>query len=125
MIIPKTLEECYVELEKDKLDDFESWINMKERQAISNAHFSLGQWIRNNWGLWKAEGELYEWFKENEIEHADDMSNIIITSFYRHMKKLEIRLEEQFNHTVEYYLNDQEKLLRRRKKKLNNIENAK
>lgn len=128
MNIPKNLEECYiglVELNKFKQwNDLYSWINMNEKSATSNAHFSLGRWIRNNWGLWRQEGELYTWFKANEINVPDDMSNIILTSFHRHMNKLEIKLEEQFDDSIEYYLNDKEKLLRQRKRKLNKIEDA-
>lgn len=122
MEIPKNLEECYLELEK--LQDIEEWLAELEDTAMAQAHHGIGMWIRNNWGLWKEEGELYQWFKENEINHPDDMSNIILTSFYRYKNKLDINLYEQFESTIEYYLTDKEKLLRKRKKKINNIDNA-
>jgi len=122
MEIPKNLEECYIELEK--LEDINFWLETSEKLAIAEAHHGIGQWIRNNWGLWKQEGELYNWFKENEINHPDDMSGIILTSFYRHMKTQNIRIEEQFEHSIDFYLDDKEKLLRQRKKKLNKIEDA-
>ena len=135
MEIPKNLEECYIELEK--LEDIESWLKKSENEAWqvgmgmdvqfpfpAVAHHGIGMWIRNNWGLWKSEGELFNWFKENEINHPDDMSGIILKSFYRHKNNLDIELYEQIEHSVEYYLTEQERLVRQRKKKLNKIEDA-
>jgi len=121
MNIPKTLEECYTELEN--LEDLEEWLNLndKESSAVSLSHHGLGTWIRNNWGLWEGKGELYNWFKENEINHPDDMSGIIITSFYRFKHNIDIKLDEQINDSVEYYLNDNQKLLRQRKIKLDKL----
>lgn len=119
MVIPKTLEECYVELKN--IEGVEKWLKSSENAAMIDAHHGLGRWIRNNWGLWKSEGELYEWFKSNEINHPDDMSNIILTSFYRHMKGQDIKLNDQIEHAVEYYLTDKEKLLRMRDKKINKL----
>jgi hypothetical protein len=115
-MVPKTLEECYAYLRN--LEDIEKWLAKSEDVALSEAHHGIGQWIRNNWGLWKAEGELYNWFKENEINHPDDMSGIILVSFHRYMKKKDIKLEEQFDDSINYYLDDRQKLLSNRRKKL-------
>lgn len=122
MEIPKNLEECYLILEKSQ--DIEEWLKESEDMAMAQAHHGIGMWIRNNWGLWKEEGELFKWFKENEVNHPDDMSGIILTSFYRHKNNLDIKLDEQINESVEWYLTEQERLLRQRKKKLNNLEDA-
>jgi hypothetical protein len=119
MVIPKTLEECYVELKN--IEGVEKWLKSSENTAMIDAHHGLGRWIRNNWGLWKCYGELYEWFISNEINHSYDMSNIILKSFYRHMKGQDIKLNEQIEYIVEYYLDDKQKLLRRRDKKLNKL----
>ena len=44
------------------------------------AHFGLGMWIRNNWGLW-GEGPLYRSMREFGIENPDDMSGAILDGF--------------------------------------------
>jgi len=72
--------------------------------------------------LWKREGELYEWFNKNEIKHPDDMSSIILTSGYRHMNNQDIKLEEQFEEAINYYLTEVEQLARKRKLKINKID---
>jgi hypothetical protein len=116
MEIPKNLEECYLFL--DGVEDIDKWLKKSEESATSSAHHGMGQWIRNNWGLWSGDSDLCKWFKLNEIDHPDDMSGIILTSFYRYKNNTDIRLEELFDESIEYYLTDQEKLLRKRKKKL-------
>jgi hypothetical protein len=118
MIIPKTLEECYIEL--DNILEF-NFFKLDKRSVITRYHHSLGQWIRNNWGLWTGESDLCKWFNNNEIKHPDDMSSIILTSYHRYKNNKDIKLEEQIEFYVEYWLDDDEKLKRRRKNKLNNL----
>jgi hypothetical protein len=118
--IPKNLEECYVELKK--IEDLDSWLKKSEETASAEAHHGIGRYIRNEWMLWKGEGELFNWFKSNEINHPDDMSGIILASFYRYMKGQDIKLDELIEEHAEYYLDDKEKLMRRRKKKLDKID---
>lgn len=99
MEIPKTLEECYLEL--DKMKDLEQWLLLKEQDAIAEAHFSVGRWLRNEWKLWKQEGKLFDWFDSLGLKHPDDMSGVILTSYYRYKKNQPIRLEEQVEHYIE------------------------
>lgn len=121
MVIPKTLDECFSELKN--MGNLNDWLKDSEDAAKAVSHHSVGRWIRNNWDLWKGEGDLYNWFKLNEINHPDDMSGIILTSFHRHMNNKDIKLDEQIDTAVEFYLNDNEKLLRQRNKKLNKLNN--
>jgi len=57
-------------------------------------HMSMGLWMRNNWGLWKG-SRLAKWFNAQGIIHPDDMSGIILTSFWRHLNNKPIGLDEQ------------------------------
>ena len=66
-------------------------------------HHSLGRWIRNNWGLWKKEGTLYAWFVGLGLHHADDMSGVILTSFWRHMNGKDLDIEGQVKHYQDYW----------------------
>jgi hypothetical protein len=61
-------------------------------------HHTLGRWIRNNWGLWSGESKLAEWFKSLGIEHADDMSGIVLDSFWRHLHDKPLDVEGQVAH---------------------------
>lgn len=37
----------------------------------------VGRWIRNNWGLWSYDSELYRWFLDRGVMHPDDITGII------------------------------------------------
>jgi hypothetical protein len=47
-------------------------------------HFGLGMLLRNEWSLWEKETILVKWFKENYgVDHADDISGLILDCLYR------------------------------------------
>lgn len=80
---------------------------MSEDSFLGSTHFGLGRWIRNNWGLWKGDSKLCEWFKRQGIHHPDDMSGIILASYYRHKNDIPIKLEEQIQHYKDYWKNQE------------------
>lgn len=101
--IPKDLNEC--------LDQLNLLFNKKDKEEIkaktekdftASSHFGPGLWIRNNWGLWKG-SRLYYFFKSKGIFHPDDMSGIILTSYYRKLNGIKIDLDKQIKHYQEYW----------------------
>ena len=62
----------------------------------------MGQWLRNNWGLWSG-SRLKEWFEDRGIFHTDDMSAIILTSFWREVNGEPIKLDEQIKSYQDYW----------------------
>lgn len=84
-MIPNNLDECFAALNKmlseSELDD----IRTMDELQLSSLHHGLGQWIRNNWGLW-AGGTLAKYFNNLGLSHPDDMSGLIITTFWHHLK---------------------------------------
>ena len=68
-------------------------------------HSGLGRQLRNEWGLWKADTELFKYFKDLGIWHADDMSGIILTSLYRKLNNNFIFLDEQIEYYQQYWEN--------------------
>jgi len=105
---PKNLNEAISQLdilltEKDKKDVYD----MTERDYTTNSHFSTGMWIRNNWGLWGGQ-ELAKYFNALGIYHPDDMSGIILCSYYRHIHNQDYKLEEQIKYYQDYWKNSKE-----------------
>lgn len=105
---PKNLDEAISQLdilltEKKKKDIYD----MTEKDYISNSHFSTGMWIRNNWGLWGGQ-ELAKYFNALGIYHPDDMSGIILCSYYRHIHNQDYKLEEQIKYYQDYWKKSQE-----------------
>lgn len=92
--VPTNLEECFAALEKKlSKEDLEKMRKGTERD-LSAHHFGLGAGMRNAWGLWGA-SPLARYFNGLGIHHADDMSSIILTSFWRHLNGQPIELEKQ------------------------------
>ena len=68
-------------LSQEKLSDLKN----TDKKNLDLYHFGLGLWIRNN--LLSENGALYQSFIDNNIIHKDDMSSIIITSFYEYLAR--------------------------------------
>ncbi|WP_313032320.1 DUF6794 domain-containing protein [Soonwooa sp.] len=101
--IPKDLEDCYKQINKFWADSTK--IKMKklsENDFTASLHFGLGMWMRNNWQLWGG-SRLSKFFNDLKIYHPDDMSGIILVSYYRHLNNQEIKLNEQIKYYQDYW----------------------
>jgi hypothetical protein len=89
--IPKDLDEALT-----KLDSLlpACFVAAFLKQGPNHYHLSVGLWLRNNWGLWHG-SRLAKHFNAMGIYHPDDMSGIILTSYYRHLRRQPLRVEEQ------------------------------
>jgi hypothetical protein len=100
--IPKNLNDCFVQLKKLlKPEDIEKMKSGTEDDMIQY-HFGLGMGIRNSWGLWGG-SRLAKWFNAQGIKHPDDMSGIILDSFWRHLNDKPIKLKEQIKYYQDYW----------------------
>lgn len=66
-------------------EQFMSW---SEEKFLNVLHHTLGQHLRNNLKLWDKNSKLHQWFNMYLIYHADDMSSIILTTYYRRAHNL-------------------------------------
>jgi len=100
---PVNLEEAVEQLKIIHHDTTKQKIlNMTEVEFMGGAHMGLGMWMRNNWGLWKGK-ELAEYFNSIGIYHPDDMSGIILTSYYRELHDQEWKVDEQVKYYQDYW----------------------
>jgi len=105
---PTNLEEAVIQLTKILPDTTQQKILlMTEQEFLGGSHFGLGMWIRNNWGLWRG-GELAKEFKAKGIFHPDDMSGIILTSYYRQLHNQDWELDKQIKFYQDYWKETQE-----------------
>jgi hypothetical protein len=99
---PKTLKEAIkllpTLLPKSDLTIFE---NMQEEE-LYKFHHGLGRWLRNQWGLWSG-SDLQKEFIRLGINHADDMSSIIIILTHRKLNNKEAKLEILVEHYKHYW----------------------
>jgi hypothetical protein len=101
---PKNLEDVFewlLKITSDK-NDLNKWLKLPEDDAIISVHHTIGMAIRNELGLWH-NGTIVPFFHNLGIFHADDMSTIILTSFHRSKNNIDIKLEEQVKHYIDYW----------------------
>jgi glutathione peroxidase-family protein len=106
--IPKDLEDAFIELKKMLSPALLNEIRLKSEKDMIEYHHGFGTWLRNNWGLW-AGSRLAQYFRQSGIKHPDDMSGIILTSFWRHLHSQPIKLEEQVEYYKEYWRKAEER----------------
>ncbi|MBK7142758.1 MAG: hypothetical protein IPH75_11835 [bacterium] len=100
--VPVDLDDCLAYLDTTLtptvIDTLRAW----KEEDLSLAHLGLGLWLRNDWGLWHG-SRLAKWFNAQGIFHPDDMSGIILTSYWRHLHDVPIQLDSQVASYVAYW----------------------
>ena len=69
---------------------------LTEDEFFRETHFTLGMGIRNEW-IRCGNPELITFFLDQGIKHTDDMSAMILTSYYRYLLEKEIDFEGQIS----------------------------
>ncbi|TVR31510.1 MAG: hypothetical protein EA390_06395 [Balneolaceae bacterium] len=103
--IPKDLNDSFDQLNIIlKQDDIDSLRALKSEEDLWQYHFGLGLWMRNNWRLWGG-SRLSTYFNDLGIYHPDDISGIIITSYWRHLNNLPLELDAQIKYYQDFWEN--------------------
>lgn len=102
MKIPTNLEECFEEL-KSMLPIEDQIAIIKMENGPIRLHHGLGQWIRNNWKLWEKDSVLTKYFQTLGLHHADDMSGLILDSFWHHLRNEPLDIEGQVKHYQDFW----------------------
>lgn len=104
--MPRNINECFLVLDEifsESKEDFEWFKSASDSDAVSGLHNGLGRWIRNTWGLWSKDTELYSVLNNMGLWHADDMSSIIITSYHKKITGKKLALKEQVQYYNDYW----------------------
>ena len=100
--LPKTMDEAIDFVLARLSDEDKEQLRGTPREGMLELHFGLGMWMQNNWGLWSG-SRLAKWFNGHGIKHPDDMSGIILDSFWRHLNQKPIKLDEQVENYQDYW----------------------
>lgn len=71
---PLTLDDAVRHLQKIQSDSLKQRIAAQTEEFTAQAHFGLGMWMRNQWGLWRG-GPLAKYFHQLGIYHPDDTAS--------------------------------------------------
>lgn len=82
----------------------------KETFDAAKVHFTVGMMLRNEWSLWEKDTILVKWFKKNfGIEHADDLSGLILDCLVRDIQGLPRREKELAQRYIDHWKNSSDK----------------
>lgn len=110
---PKTFEESLTQLDKIFSDSTKNQIrNMTEGDFVTRAHFATGMWIRNEWlynryffKLIVQESDLRQELVAKGLPTNDDMSGLILRSYYRKLKGQDLAVDQQIKDVHQFYIN--------------------
>lgn len=95
---PKNLDEAITQLDVVYTNKYKKEIfDMSESEYTTKSHYSTGLWIRYNWRLWQSKG-LSKYFNDLGIYHPNDMTDIILRCYYRHLHHQAYELNKQIKH---------------------------
>jgi hypothetical protein len=92
--VPHTLDEALDALERGLPRSFIDRLYASETDVTIDLQDTLGRWMRDRWGLWTS-SPLAEHLRARGLDHADDMSGVILTSFWRRLHFQPLRVEAQ------------------------------
>ena len=101
--------ESYIPIDlRDAINLFNcTWSDSLKTQFKNSLESELfmfgGMGMRNGWNLWEGKNKLSKYFHNIGIYHPDDISSIIIKSYYRELNNEPILLNEQVNSYIAYW----------------------
>lgn len=86
---PETIEEAVEQLLSLMSEEDKHCLKKTPKKDLIMFHFSLGLYIRNNFGLWKGNRELLQYISKSDFPfvHPDDASMIIIEELWKRLRK--------------------------------------
>lgn len=93
--IPKDILDCIKQIDSFWDDSTKNKVKTwSENEFGDITHHGFGMWIRNNWQLWSG-SRLSKYFNSFGVTEPDDISDIILNCYHRHLTGKDIRFEEE------------------------------
>jgi len=93
--VPKSITESVAELKRTLPPATVSRWRSSPESIISDSNLSLGTWVRNQWIRGKSSNSLSKYFLSQGVYSPDDMSFVILTSFWRDLHGQPMNIEKQ------------------------------
>ena len=93
--IPKDFEEAFAELKRlANQEAITKFKNAEEEVIRHRLHFGVGRWISVKWNF-EAGSRFSHMMKEMGVTFPDDMTEMTLVSFHRHLNGSLLKLEDQ------------------------------
>lgn len=109
--IPKDIDDAFVELERlSHPEDLKKFARQPEEEVSRKLHFGLGKWMIVNWGFYEG-SRFSHYLKEKGLTFPDDMAQVVLRLFHRHLNKVPIEEDALIAHYAEIRKKEREKIL--------------
>ena len=105
---PKTVDECMQALAEMFSFEAQSEFLKMEKEDLILCHHGLGQWMRNNWGLWEDVSPLKDHMTSLGFKHPDDMSQALIEEYWNRMNNHPSEILKEAQKSTEYWAKKEE-----------------
>lgn len=93
--VPHSLSDAFAALDQHlSSEDRQKFKNLPESEATTQAHMGVGLYLRNKW-FRAGKSKLVGLLSEAGAKSLDDMSGMVLTSYWRHLNNKPINLKEQ------------------------------
>ncbi len=99
--VPVDLNDALAELDRT-VSEKEKAFRKANRDDDALMHMGLGQYLRNHWGLWH-DSRLAKWFNAKGVNHADDMSGILLDAWLARLRGEPFDLEAGIRKAQAYW----------------------
>jgi len=93
--LPMSLSDAHDRLTRLLADSTLAKMQKGNEEDMILYHLTLGRWIRNKWGLWRHNSGLSRFFDSAGVRHPDDMSGIILNTFWCKLNNRPMMLDER------------------------------
>ena len=97
VFIPNTLDEAMQEIDHMIQNDLKIRMRSEHKACMGKYHFTLGRFFRNEWQLLGQKTPLYQQFKNNGIKKPDDISTIILMSYWSYIRGNKVELKREIS----------------------------
>jgi hypothetical protein len=102
--VPRDLDDALIEMDRIMGSSGRADVlKIKEDEMVAY-HYSIGLWMRNNW--LRHHSRLGQYFRQLGIYEYDDMSGIILNSYWRQLHGKPIDLNGQVRYYQDYWKNE-------------------
>jgi hypothetical protein len=102
LLIPRDLAATHEELSKMLPKEIIKKMKEGTEDDMVLWHHGLGTWIRNNWGLWGG-SPLQTSLTKLGLKHPDDMSGLILDTYWRHLHERPLDVEAKVKAYQDYW----------------------
>ena len=95
--IPGTLEEALSQMRRGYPEEqLRAFAATKERDLLPRYYFPFATGLTNRWEMWRDSSPMNRYFRQNGVEHPEDMAVLLMLALHRELNNKEFNLRKEY-----------------------------